>query len=257
MGMHLAGDLPDTDLAPLAQLAAGATGADAALWVQRARRRAKVAGRAMTVADLRAEILPQETRSPEALRRVAVHEAGHACVSQLVGAGAVQVITIRDRQGGAYTVTQGLQDPILSRADVERLVLVALAGRAAEEEILSTVTSGAGGSSASDLAVATQLLVSSHVSFGLGATLAYRAPPEHAQSLLAVDPALRRAVEHELARLYGRASALVRRHRRLVEIVADVLVSDTAMSGSDFAMLFARYAKAVRIRAPRTGGRHE
>ncbi|QRM36031.1 ATP-binding protein [Microvirga sp. VF16] len=64
MRLHLAGDLADSDLAPLAQLAAGATGADVALWVKRARSRARRAGRAMLPEDVTAEIRPADTRSP-------------------------------------------------------------------------------------------------------------------------------------------------------------------------------------------------
>ncbi|QRM36233.1 hypothetical protein JO965_47595 (plasmid) [Microvirga sp. VF16] len=163
-------------------------------------------------------------------------------------------ITILDREGGAHTLTQAPQDPILSRADVERLVLVALAGRAAEEEILGSATSGAGGSSRSDLAIATALLASARASLGLGETLAYRASPEQAHALLAVDPELRRTVEAQLARLYGRARALVRQHRPLIEAAADVLVAEKHLSGADFRRLFAAYTRARKAGRVRTGG---
>ncbi|MBJ6125540.1 AAA family ATPase [Microvirga splendida] len=254
LGEH---DLPGADLGPLARIAAGATGADAALWVKSARRRARMAGRAMALHDLIAEILPPDTRSPKALRHCAVHEAGHAVALHLVGAGTVAEISLLDRHGGGFMNGLAPAEPVLSRPALEAMVIVLLAGRAAEKVICGAATTGAGGAPRSDLALATGWLAAVHASLGLGDSLAYRAAPENAASLLALDPDLRRAVEGDLNRLHACAEALVREHRPLVEAVAGVLEADRYMDGQDFLRLFTAYARAATARRPRRkGGRH-
>jgi len=254
---HLAGDLAGVDLLPIAQAGLGATGAQTVAWVRGARARARTAGRAMVADDLWAEVVPPDHRSPEALRRCAVHESAHACLSDLLGAGAVHSITILDHEGGAHTLTRAAADPGLSRADIERLVTVSLAGRAAEEEICGVATTGASGSERSDLAIATSLLAGVHASLGLGDTLAYRAAPEHARALMNSDPDLRRQVEDDLARLYAQARSLVREHRGFIAAVADVLIAEKRMTGDEFARLSTAYFRARKaVRGRRSGGRH-
>lgn len=255
--LHLGQDLAGTDLSAIARLGEGASGARAAAWVEGARRRARAAGRPLAYADLMMEVAPAETRSPAALHRCAVHEAGHACVSHLIGAGSVSAISLVDRGGGGYTLTRSAVETGFSRAELELLVVVGLAGRAAEEVICGGPSSGAGGSPASDLAIATGLVASAHASLGLGGSLAYRAPVETAASLLALDPALRRTVEADLRRLYACARALVREHRGLVEAVAEMLVARRHLTGHDFLRLFRNYAGTVAARRRRpAGGRH-
>ncbi|WP_201834934.1 AAA family ATPase [Microvirga zambiensis] len=253
--LHLGGDLPGTDLAAVARLGEGASGAQAAAWVEGARRRARAAGRPLAFADLLAEVAPPEIRSPATLRRCALHESGHACVAHLTGAAEVTAISLVDRHGGGYVLTRSAYDPALRRADLEMMVIVGLAGRAAEEMICGGASSGAGGSASSDLAIATGLLASLHGALGLGETLAYRASPEAALGLVALDPELRRTVEADLRRLYACALALVREHRVLVEAVAELLVARRHLDGGDFLRIFRNYARTTRRRR-NAGGRH-
>lgn len=254
--LHLGGELPGADLSAVARLGEGASGAQAEAWVAGARRRARAAGRPLAMADLLMEVAPPDTRSPAALHRCAVHESGHACLAHLTGAAEVSAISLVDPRGGGYTLTRSSVDAGFSRAELEMAVIVGLAGRAAEDVICGAPSSGAGGSPASDLAIATGLLASMHRSLGLGGSLAYHAPIETAASLLAVDPALRRTVEADLRRLYACARALVREHRALVEGVAELLVARRHLTGEDFLRLFHNYAQTVAGRRRSAGGRH-
>lgn len=96
-------EAPDADLPALARLMPGATGARIAAIVRDARRKARRADRPMTEADLRAEIMPPDPRSPEDLRHIAIHEAGHAVVAHLLGYG-VESVTIRgEGDAGGWT----------------------------------------------------------------------------------------------------------------------------------------------------------
>jgi hypothetical protein len=85
------------------------------------------------------------------------------------------------------------------------VVVVKLAGRAAEPVVVGAPTAGAGGEGQSDLAAATSLLAALRASYGLYDQLVWRAPPEAASAVVNRDPALRRKIEADLARLYRQA----------------------------------------------------
>jgi ATP-dependent Zn protease len=108
------------------------------------------------------------------------------------------------------------------RAALERLVIGALAGRAAEEVVLGCVSSGSIG----DLQEATRIVASLHASFGLGETLVSAIEPDQATTSLRLDPALRQKVDQDLWRLYKKAIALVETKMAMVRNLAAVLKSE-------------------------------
>jgi MoxR-like ATPase len=229
---HLGNELAGADLSSLAALAVGASGAEVEHIVQRAHARARSAGRALAVADLLDELAPPDGRSPEALWRSAVHESAHAVAVERLRAGRVERLSVvRNAQSFGHTLTTTAEAEAPSREALEAVVVSALAGRAGEAEILGGVTTGGGGSRASDLARATTIVAALHATFGLGRGLAYRAGPDDALDLIETDPDLRHLVEADLQRLYRRALALVRRERRVIEAVARQVVERRHMSG--------------------------
>ena len=251
---HLGSDLADDDLALPAALAAGGTGADAAHWVEGARRRARLAGRAMAIDDLVAEIAPTGKASPEMQRRFAVHEAGHAVLSHFLEVAEVQSVALTGRtDGNPSTLMRRLYGDSAPRAALEDVVVVALGGRSAEIVILGAPSSGAGGSPDSDLAHATRMTAAIHASYGLGASLLHRATPESASDLLPFDPSLRRVVHDDLLRLQGRAVDHVRANRAVVEAVADALLAARYLSGPAFRNVVADWR--WRTDAPSTRAR--
>ncbi|WP_048709322.1 hypothetical protein [Microvirga massiliensis] len=207
----------------------------------------------MTLPDLLCEIAPPDERSPEALRRSAVHEAAHACVARLTGAAVRQVSILMAEGSGGHTATHA-PDMVPTRRGLENLVMTALAGRAGEEALCGGPSAG----TESDLAFATSLLAAIHGSLGLGDSLLHRGSREQVHALLAVDPALRRAVEDDLGRLYAGTLALVREHRGFVEALAGALVAERQISGERFEALFLAHARARQTvdRARPRGGRH-
>jgi cell division protease FtsH len=228
MRSHLGADCPDADLVGLARLMPGATGADVTGAIRTARRHARNENRTLSAADLKAAILPVDDRSPEDLRHVAIHEAGHAIVAVALG---FQVTTVSIKgAGSAGGWTEITMSPVSTREAIERRVMVLLAGRAANVAFGNLPDSGA----LSDLAEATRLLGAARATFGLGDTLVVRARPEDVLGLVARDRALADAIETDLQRLMTRTELLVSGNRRGIEKLADLLIDKRVLDAGDF-----------------------
>ena len=250
---HLGGDLPGADLNSIVRLATGACAADAARWARDARATAKAAGRVMTTDDLVVAVAPADPRPPSDIRRVAVHEAGHA-VAQIALGGAVESVTIVvTKETGGRTRTSGLlPDPPTAR-DLDREAVVSLAGRAAESALLGAPSAGA----ESDLAQATELVCMQHASSGLGGSLLHLAPSGSASALL-IDPVFRKTVEQHIARLYAEAEALVRERQAAVTAVAEALIKRRVLSGAQVRVITLQHAKTLQhVGGVKSGGVHE
>ncbi len=255
LSVHLKGDLEGVDLGEAANLAEGMSGAELAEAVKRARRAARVAGRPLALADLVAAIAPPDARPNLERRLAAVHEAGHAVAMLAVGQPARSVSIVESRGVGGVTIKDANRvHP--TKASLEAHIVSLLAGRAAEEVILGEPSAGAGGTAASDLALATGLLASLHASLGLRETLIGRAPPEEAATLASLDPALRDKIESDLTRLYDEALALMRQRRRAVNAVADRLLARRRLAGEEVARIAASADEERAVeRARRQTGR--
>ena len=229
MKYHLRGALADADLVPLAKLAPGATGADAAQWVGDARRIARLAGRDVVLADLVAVMAPDDGRSPSDLEVAAVHEAGHVVGAVLAGwpVGSVSIVA-RGAVGGRTGISSRMP-ACPTKADVDLAVMVGLAAMAAEVVVIGAASMGA----EDDLAGATALLAAIHASSGLGDSLLFRAPADKAAAVLAGDERLRAAVSDHLDRVYARTLALMKKHRGAVVALAAVLRKRRFIDGAE------------------------
>jgi ATP-dependent Zn protease len=202
--------------------------------VRAARRTARRAGRPLRVEDLEGQIFAEDPRGEKDIRRAAVHEAGHALAGLLCETGAlasVNIMPLADSGGG--TQFHERQDFFRTRSGYEARAIMLLAGRAAEEVLLSEPSQGAGGTPDSDLGRATHLVVSMFASLGLGDSLTFRAPADTALELMGVDPLFVRKIEKALADLYERAMDLLRQHRNTLEAIADTLVERRFLSGAE------------------------
>ncbi|GLS33773.1 Peptidase family M41 [Mesorhizobium albiziae] len=163
---HLRDQLPDADLMPVALAARGATGADVEAYVRRARGAARRGRRALQLDDLLAEVRSnREPLSGDVRRRVAIHEAGHVVAGTLLGRMAVVGVSIGDR-GGLTEVADidGSADP----DHCNDVIVMLMAGRAAEELMLGSPSTGAGGEPHSDLSHATDIAKKIELKFGFG-----------------------------------------------------------------------------------------
>lgn len=231
---HLKSDLAELDLLPLARLMPGATGADVTAIVKAARRFARSEGRPLDLADLHRAILPADGRSETERRHVAVHEAGHAAVALALGFEVARV-SIRS-EGTAGGVTEHAIPSVSTLADIERRVLVLLAGRAANMLTGAAPDTGA----ASDLSEATRLLTAAQVSFGLGDGLVARSSPEGAIALVGRDLALANTIDVRLKSLMRQAHQLVASERTLIEAITETLMRQQIVDGDELAAIVNR-----------------
>lgn len=236
MRTHLSDDCPDADFMALAKLMPGATGADVTGVVRTARRRARSEARPLMPGDLRAAILPADDRTPDDIRHVAVHEAGHAVVAKALGFE-VPTVSIKGT-GNAGGWTEITISPISTRDDVERRVMVLLAGRVANVAFGAKPDSGA----VSDLSEATRLLGTAKVTFGLGDTLVVRAQPNEVLSLVSRDRALSDTIEADLRRLMTRTEVLVSGNREAISHLADLLIERLVVDAGEIPALAATHS---------------
>jgi cell division protease FtsH len=177
------------------------------------------------------------------LKLLAYHEAGHAAMAALLpNTDPLEKVTIVPR-GQSMGVTQQLpqEDKYLYRRDylLDHLAVL-MGGRAAEEVVFSTATSGA----AHDLQQATKMARKMVVEFGmskalsqmhlgdgnhnafLGDDLSHRREYSEATARI-VDEEVRRILDE----VYQKAVTLLRTHRDQLDSLAQRLIEDEEVSG--------------------------
>ena len=242
----------DVDLAKLAQATAGAVGADLANLVNEAALRAVRQGRkAVTQEDLMesfetviAGAAKKNTVLSETEKRmVAYHEVGHALVSALKkDTDPVTKITIVPRTEGAlgYTLYLPEEEKYLSTRD-ELFVKICslLGGRAAEQLVFGTMTTGA----ANDIQRATALARNIVALYGMSEEIGLMAPATVASQYLdnqsyldcsqdtsaLIDSTVRKILD----RCYAESRKVLEDNRALMDEVADYLLLKETITGDD------------------------
>ncbi len=156
----------DVDFNKVARMASGASGAELANIVNEAALRAVRDGRRFaTQADLEESIevviagyqKKNAIMTDEEKKIVAYHEIGHALVAaKQTNSAPVQKITIVPRTSGALGYTMQVEEGnhyLMSRAEMENKIATLTGGRAAEEVVFHSVTTGA----SNDIEQATKL----------------------------------------------------------------------------------------------------
>ena len=191
---------------------------------------------------------------PEEKHAVAVHEAGHALVAALSEhADPVAKVTILPR-GAALGVTEQLPEferHLYPKSYLTDSLTVRLGGRAAEIVILGEASTGA----ANDLAGATALATRMVREWGLSAEIGpVGYPPEgpSRDNPFAGRPyaeETQRTVDQEVAQLLRtaetRATELLRRQRRTLDRLIDLLLERETIDGEDLAALVGSRPRAT------------
>jgi ATP-dependent Zn protease len=178
---------------------------------------------------------PAVSGDPAERRRVAVHEAGHALVAELVGRRvAVASILRRSDALGLVAHSDIVERNLSTPTEARALIRVALAGMAAEELVYGEASSGI----ASDLAAATSVAAQLVGALGVGGSrlsLEAAAVPGAGNLVAKVlgDERAREAAETLLGDGEDAARQAVADHRRALVALADALLANDELSGDE------------------------
>lgn len=169
---------------------------------------------------------------PQLMRRIALHEAGHALMAQHLVPGSVRKIILTPK--GGETQRAGLPTA-LTKADIEDELATLLAGRAAERLVLGDASSGSGGTQSSDLALATRLALDLETRLGLGGEGLTHTDASVPQLL--TDQARRVRVHKHLQKAESRAMEFLEARQADLDALAQELIAKRDISGEDLAKI--------------------
>ena len=224
---HLRGSLRRKPLESVIRLLGGLTPAAVMNVVKSARQAARHLGREMTVADLERAAMGPDSRDGVLMRRVAVHECGHALASLLLpeAPGLVSVSLIRKGHSMGNVATSRLKGAN-TRSRIESEVMVLLAGIAAEDVFFGSENRSDG--AYGDLKEATELIADMHGRFGMGTELRHT---KNRDRRLAEDPDFARKVEDDLHRLSTAITETMEDHRAHLSALAMQLARRRVLKG--------------------------
>lgn len=186
--------------------------------------------------------------SKEERRIVSYHEVGHALVSALQkDAEPVQKITIVPRTMGAlgYVMHVPEEEKYLNnKKELEAMLVGFLAGRAAEEIVFDTVTTGA----ANDIEQATRLARAMVTQYGMSEKFGLMGLATQQDQYLTgrmvmnCGEATAAAVDDEvmeiLKRSYEEAKRLLSENREIMDQIAEFLIEKETITGKEFMQIF-------------------
>ena len=247
------------DLQAIALATAGAVGSDLANMINEAAILAVKNGRnAVSQKDLfeavevvlvgkekKDRVLSQEERSI-----VSYHEVGHALVSALQkDAEPVQKITIVPRTMGAlgYVLNVPVEEKYLnSKKELEARIIVFLAGRAAEELVFHSVTTGAANDIEKATGIARAMVTQYGMSdkFGLMGLATRQDQYLSGRTVMDCGEATAAAVDDEVMRIlkdsYEEAKRLLAENRDVLDQIAAFLIEKETITGKEFMQIFRR-----------------
>ncbi len=261
---HLGGALAGDDLGNVVHRSDGWTGADLERLLRDARRLARKARRPLRLADLEACLPALHRPTEEEIRRMAIHETGHAVVSTVLGwrpvekAWIVRELVASENgapspAGGVTRLRPGTQ-ALQTDADREAELTILLAGMAAEEAILGSRSEGSSGGPGSDLYRATVMAARVELQLGFG-TSPIHLPGRTDEDLLtriADTPDLRGWVERRLAERYSAARAIIVQHAAAVREIAAELSDRSSVTGEWITDVLERHDRSRTVDRGRT-----
>ncbi|MCK1281806.1 AAA family ATPase [Bradyrhizobium sp. 61] len=222
------------DLDRIALHCIGKSGADIAKIVRTARRIARQQREPLTETHLLEAITKAASKlTPEQLRVVAVHEAGHAAIAFRQGNHGRIIVSLT--AGGTYASIDG-DGSLMTRDSVKTQLVKLLAGRAAEEALLGCVSGGAGGSETSDLALASKLALDAIARRGLSAR-GHLMWYESSSSRVVLESCCGEEVDIWLCEASDAALGQIRNDAVFVAMIARMLLKCGTLTESDLASI--------------------
>lgn len=162
---------------------------------------------------------------------LAIHEAGHAVVHHALKLGPVHGLTI-DTPGGGYSLLGFAASGSDTLGYREDMLVMFMAGRAAEQIVVGSVSAGSGGAEDSDLARATKLALAIERSLGFGAVqpLLYR-NDRNPTTVLDSNADLSARIHARLEKALARASEILADSRDRLDRLTAALFKDQALDG--------------------------
>ena len=245
------------DLEAIALATSGAVGSDLANMINEAAINAVKHGRnAVCQADLfeavEVVLVGKEKKdrimSQEERRIVSYHEVGHALVSALQkDAEPVQKITIVPRTMGAlgYVMQTPEEEKFLNtKKELQAMLVGMLAGRAAEEIVFDTVTTGA----ANDIEKATSIARAMITQYGMSEKFGLIGLESIQHRYLDGRPVANcgqetaSEIDHEVMKMlkesYEEAKRLLGEHRKALDEIAAFLIEKETITGKEFMDIF-------------------
>ena len=182
--------------------------------------------------------------SPEEKRIISYHEIGHAMVAALQSHSApVQKITIVPRTSGALGYTMQVDEGekhLMSKQEMLNRIATLTGGRAAEEVMCGTCTTGA----SNDIEKATQLARAMITTYGMSEKFGMMQLENQrnrylgGQSELVCSPETAKAIDEEardiIADAHKRATKLISDHRKEMDDAAAILLKKETITGAEF-----------------------
>ena len=254
------------DLEAIALATSGAVGSDLANMINEAAILAVKNGRrAISQKDLQESVevvlVGKEKKdrilSPQERKIVSYHEVGHALVNALQkDAEPVQKITIVPRTMGAlgYVMQVPEEEKYLNtQKELEAMLVGYLGGRAAEEIVFDTVTTGA----ANDIEQATKVARAMITQYGMSQKFGLMGLASQENQYLSGRAVLNcgddtaTEIDHEVMQLlhysYEEAKRLLNEHREALDKIAGYLISRETITGKEFMKIFRAVEKGLEI----------
>ena len=195
--------------------------------------------------------------SPQERKIVSYHEVGHALVSALQkDAEPVQKITIVPRTMGAlgYVMQVPEEEKYLNtKKELEAMLVGYLGGRAAEEIVFDTVTTGASNDIEQATKVARAMITQYGMSekFGLMGLATQEDRYLIGRAVLNCGDDTATEVDHEVMALmhrsYEEAKTLLSGHRKALDKIADYLIRKETITGKEFMKIFRAVEKGMDV----------
>ena len=187
-------------------------------------------------------------KSQEERRIVSYHEVGHALVSALQkDAEPVQKITIVPRTMGAlgYVMQTPEEEKFLNtKKELEAMLVGMLAGRAAEEIVFDTVTTGAANDIEKATSIARAMITQYGMSekFGLIGLESIQNRYLDGRSVSNCGQETASEIDHEVMKIlkssYEEAKRLLSEHRSSLDKIAAFLIEKETITGKEFMQIF-------------------
>ena len=195
--------------------------------------------------------------SPQERKIVSYHEVGHALVNALQkDAEPVQKITIVPRTMGAlgYVMQVPEEEKYLNtQKELEAMLVGYLGGRAAEEIVFDTVTTGA----ANDIEQATKVARAMITQYGMSQKFGLMGLASQENQYLSGRAVLNcgddtaTEIDHEVMQLlhysYEEAKRLLNEHREALDKIAGYLIRRETITGKEYMKIFRAVEKGLEI----------